>query len=114
MMKISPSEVVKNSVMYKNSSIAVVDFESDDVRIVASQAADELLNIDGVHGSFVLYKTDNIINISSRSYGEVNVQLIMEELGGGGHHTMAAAQLENETFDSVLALLKQAIDKIVS
>ena len=108
------SEVVKNSVMYKNSSIAVVDFESDDVRIVASQAADELLNIDGVHGSFVLYKTDNIINISSRSYGEVNVQLIMEELGGGGHHTMAAAQLENKTFDSALALLKQAIDKIVS
>ncbi len=108
------SEVVKNSVMYKNSSIAIVDFESDDVRIVASQAADELLNIDGVHGSFVLYKTDNIINISSRSYGEVNVQLIMEELGGGGHHTMAAAQLEDETFDSALVLLKQAIDKIVS
>lgn len=108
------SEVVKNAAMYNDSAIGVVDFESDDVRIVASQAADELLNIDGVHGSFVLYKTDKTINISARSYGEINVQLVMEELGGGGHLTMAAAQLENETFESVLTLLKQAIDKIVS
>ncbi len=108
------SEVVKNAAMYNDSAIGVVDFESDDVRIVASQAADELLNVDGVHGSFVLFKTDNTINISARSYGEINVQLVMEELGGGGHLTMAAAQLENETFDNVLSLLKQAIDKIVS
>ncbi|MBQ8765491.1 MAG: DHH family phosphoesterase [Clostridia bacterium] len=106
------SEVVKNAAMYNDSAIGVVDFESDDVRIVASQAADELLNIDGVHGSFVVYKTGNIINISARSYGEINVQLVMEELGGGGHLTMAAAQLENETFDNTLALLKQAIDKV--
>lgn len=106
------SEVVKNAAMYNDSAIGVVDFESDDVRIVASQAADELLNVDGVRGSFVVYKTGNTINISARSYGEINVQLVMEELGGGGHLTMAAAQLENETFDNVLALLKQAIDKV--
>ncbi len=106
------SEVVKNAAMYNDSAIGVVDFESDDVRIVASQAADELLNIDGVHGSFVVYKTGDIINVSARSYGEINVQLVMEQLGGGGHLTMAAAQLENETFDSVLGLLKQAIDKV--
>lgn len=107
----SKSEVVKNSAIYGDCAIGVVDFESDDVRIVASQAADELLNIDGVHGSFVLFKTENTINISARSYGEVNVQLVMEELGGGGHLTMAAAQLEGETFDNALALLKQAVDK---
>jgi c-di-AMP phosphodiesterase-like protein len=106
------SEVVKNAAMYNDSAIGVVDFDSDDVRIVASQAADELLNIDGVHGSFVVYRTGNTINISARSYGEINVQLVMEELGGGGHLTMAAAQLENETFDNALALLKQAIDKV--
>ncbi len=105
------SEVVKNAAMYTDCAIGVVDFESDDVRIVASQAADELLNIDGVHGSFVLFKTDETINISARSYGEINVQLVMEELGGGGHLTMAACQLEDETFDSALNLLKQAIDK---
>ncbi len=106
------SEVVKNAAMYGDCAIGVVDFESDDVRIVASQAADELLNIDGVHGSFVLFKTGNTINISARSYGEINVQLVMEELGGGGHLTMAASQLENEDFESSLNLLKQAIDKV--
>lgn len=106
------SEVVKNAAMYGECAIGVVDFESDDVRIVASQAADELLNIDGVQGSFVLFKTGNVINISARSYGEINVQLVMEDLGGGGHLTMAAAQLENESFENTLNLLKQAIDKI--
>ena len=106
------SEVVKNAAIYGNCAIGVVDFESDDVRIVASQAADELINIDGVQGSFVMFKTDDIINISARSYGEVNVQLVMESLGGGGHLTMAAAQLENETFESALTLLKQTIDRI--
>ena len=106
------SEVVRSAAMYGDCAIATVDFESDDVRIVASQAADELLNIDGVHASFVLFKTDNIINISARSYGEINVQLVMEELKGGGHQTMAAAQLEDETFDNALNLLKGAIDKV--
>ncbi len=106
------SEVVKNAAMYGECAIGVVDFEFDDIRIVASQAADELLNIDGVHGSFVVFKTDDTINISARSYGEVNVQLVMEELGGGGHLTMAAAQLQGETFDNTLSLLKQAIDKV--
>ncbi len=106
------SEVVKNAVMYKDCAIGVVDFESDDVRIVASQAADELMNIDGVNASFVAYKTENVINISARSYGEINVQLVMEEIGGGGHLTMAASQLEDETFEGALCLLQQAIDKI--
>ncbi len=106
------SEVVKNAAMYGNCAIGIVDFESEDIRIVASQAADELLNIDGVRGSFVLFKTDDTINISARSYGEVNVQLVMEELGGGGHLTMAASQLKGETFENAFALLKQAIDKV--
>ena len=108
----SKSEVVKNAVIYNDCAISVVNFESDDIRIVASQAADELLNIDGVNGSFVLFKTENVINISARSYGGINVQVIMENLGGGGHHTMAAAQLADETFDNALSLLKQSIDKI--
>lgn len=105
------SEIVKSAAMYGDCGIGVVDFETDDVRIVAGQAADELLNIDGVNASFVLFSTGDVINISARSYGEINVQIIMEELGGGGHQTMAAAQLPAETFDSALALLKNAIDK---
>ncbi len=106
------SEIVKSAAMYGECAIGVVDFMAEDVRIVAGQAADELLNIDGVNASFVLFCTDNVINISARSYGEINVQIIMEELGGGGHQTMAASQLSNETFDNALILLKNAIDKV--
>lgn len=106
------SEVVKNAAMYENCAVGVVDFESDDVRIVASQAADELLNVDDVRASFVVFKTGNTINISARSYGELNVQLVMEGLGGGGHQTMAAAQLPDETFENALMLLKKAIDSV--
>lgn len=106
------SEVVKNASMYNNCAIGAVDFDTDDIRIVASQAADELLNVDGVKASFVLYKTDDTMNISARSYGDVNVQLVMEELGGGGHLTMAAAQLYGETFENAVGRLGRAIDKI--
>lgn len=106
------SEVVKNAAIYENCAVGVVDFESDDVRIVASQAADELLNIDDVIASFVAFKTGDTINISARSYGELNVQLVMEALGGGGHQTMAAAQIPNETFENALARLKNAIDSV--
>lgn len=104
------SEVVKNAAMYKSCAVGAVDFESDNIRIVASQAADELLNTDGVKASFVLFKTGDTINISARSYGEINVQLVMEALGGGGHQTMAAAQLQNETFENALNLLKASIN----
>ena len=106
------SEVMKNAAMYENCAVGVVDFESDDVRIVASQAADELLNIDEVRASFVAFKTGDTINISARSYGELNVQLVMEELGGGGHQTMAAAQLQGETFENALQRLKKAINSV--
>lgn len=106
------SEVVKNAAMYENCAVGVVDFESDDVRIVASQAADELLNIDSVCASFIVFKTGDTINISARSYGELNVQLVMEELDGGGHQTMAAAQLPDETFENALERLKKAIDTV--
>lgn len=106
------SEVMKSAVIYKDCAVGVVDFESDGVRIVASQAADELLNVDGVCASFVLFRSNDEISISARSYGEINVQLVMEKLGGGGHQTMAAVQLKNETFENVLSMLKNAIDTV--
>ena len=105
------SEVVTNAATYKNCAVGVVDFDVDNIRIVASQAADELLNIDGVLASFVLFQTGTTINISARSYGDMNVQIVMEFLGGGGHQTMAAAQLEDETFEGALKRLSVAIDK---
>ena len=107
------SEVIKNSTMYKDCAIGIIDYDLENVRIVASQAADELLNIDGVNGSFVLFITGDTINISARSYGDINVQLVMEDLGGGGHQTMAAAQITEENMENVIAQLKCAIDKIV-
>lgn len=107
------SEVIKNSATYKNCAIGIADENIENIRIVASQAADELLNIDGVNGSFVLFMTGDTVNISARSYGDINVQLIMEELGGGGHQTMAAAQLQGENIENAIAQLKCAIDKIV-
>lgn len=63
-------------------------------KISCAQAADELLNIKNVKASFVIFKNNGIINISARSMGDVNVQVIMEKFGGGGHQTMAAAQLD--------------------
>ena len=106
------SEVVRKSLMYKNCAIGIVDFDVEDIRIVASQAADELLNINGVNASFVAFQTGDTVNISARSYGDVNVQLIMEELGGGGHQTMAAAQLNGETMENAVMRLKYTIDKM--
>ena len=87
------------------------DFYADDLRIVAPQAADELLTIKNVDASFVLFKTmSNEISISARSMGNLNVQLIMEALGGGGHQTMAGAQLKDVTVNEALDTLKKSID----
>lgn len=78
-------------------------------RAVAAQAADDLMNITGVAGSFVLSPFGGAINISARSLGRVNVQLIMEKLGGGGHFTTAGAQLQGKTLQEAVNLLKDAI-----
>ena len=104
------SQIVAAAKIHGSCAIAAADFKSDDIRVVAPQAADELLYITDVDASFVLYKTGSTVNISARSLGAVNVQVIMEKLGGGGHQTMAAVQLENKTIqESVKALIK-AID----
>lgn len=83
------------------------DLSDDEIRVTSSQAADELLNITGIKASFVISRLKSCYNISARSYGEINVQLIMEELGGGGHRTMAACQLDS-TID-----LNQAKQKLI-
>lgn len=104
------TQVVANAKLHKKCAIAVADFKSDDIRVVAPQAADELLSISDVDASFVVYSTGNITNISARSLGALNVQVVMEELGGGGHQTMAAAQLENTSLQEAVKLLINAID----
>lgn len=80
------------------------------IRVAASQAADEMLNIGDVKASFVVYPLDGAIGVCARSLGTVNVQLIMEELGGGGHMTVAGAQFKDETVDSVAKMVEDAVN----
>lgn len=85
--------IVSNAEIFGSFAVASAEKEFGDIRITAAQAADELLSIQGVIASFVIFPAGGVVNISARSLGEVNVQLIMEAMGGGGHLTMAGAQL---------------------
>ena len=80
--------------------------------IFGAQAANELLNIKGVKASFVLTEYQNQIHISARSIDEVNVQLIMEQMGGGGHMNIAACQVDDATLTEALGMLKRTIDEM--
>lgn len=108
------NEIIASAENYKGCAIAYADVESDDIRTITSQAADELLNIDGISASFAMFSSANAINISARSFGDVNVQLIMERLGGGGHFTMAAAQLYDCDRETAQTRLCAAIDEYMS
>lgn len=88
-------KLVSDAEIFNSCAIACADENVPDIRIASAQAADELLGIENVKASFVMYPTGKTVNISARSLGDLNVQVIMEALGGGGHQTMAACQLEN-------------------
>ena len=103
------SETIKSAEVYENLAIAVCPSEVNNTVIVA-RAADELLGISGIDVCFVLCEISNSITISGRSTGEVNVQVILEELGGGGHMNMAGAKV-NATMDEARDMLKEAIKK---
>ena len=81
--------------------------------MVGAQAANELLNVVGVKASFVLTDYRNTIYISARSIDEVNVQIIMERLGGGGHLNIAGAQLEHYSIEEAKDTLKQTLQKML-
>ncbi len=78
---------------------------------MAAQAADELLNITGIQASFVLIKLGEDVAISARSLGDINVQVILEELGGGGHMTMAGAKIKDATIDEAIEKNKRSYCK---
>lgn len=80
------------------------------MQVIVAQAADELLNIKGITASFVLCLMENGVNISGRSLGGINVQMILEKLGGGGHMTIAGAQLNDVDLEEAKERLQQAID----
>ena len=104
------AQLVSGAEIYKGCAIAASTWEVEDLRIVAAQAADELLSILGVRASFVIYRSGSDVNISGRSLGDVNVQLILEGFGGGGHFTMAGAQVKNATVSEVRRALMRALD----
>ncbi len=104
--------IIKNAVKYRDCMISIVDKKIDNLRVITAKAADDMLNISSVKASFVISVIgDGKVNVSARSLGEENVQLIAETLGGGGHSTMAAAQLDVLSLEEAFEKLKNAIDE---
>ena len=108
---ITRSDIIKNAeIIRDNIAISIAPISKDITSTVVAQAADELLNIKGIIASFVIQQTSDIVKISGRSLGEINVQLILEKLGGGGHITIAGAQLDDSSAENAKELLIEAID----
>ncbi len=109
------AEAVSNAEIYKNAyAISECSAEGlDSPTIVGAQAANELLNISGIKASFVVTDFQNKIYVSARSIDEVNVQIIMERLGGGGHMNMAGAQLEGCTPKEAMDILRETINTML-
>lgn len=104
------AEMIAGAEIYKNTAISCHDKGGTDLRIAAAQAADELLSVQNVQASFTMFTERGDVNMSARSLGDFNVQLVMEELGGGGHLMMAGAQLKNTDVETAKAKLMVAID----
>ena len=107
---ISRYDIIRRAELYHGDiAIAALDQECD--RVIAAKAADEMLTLQGVRASFVLYRKDDGIYISARSLGEINVQVLVETLGGGGNSTTAGGQCSGMTVAEAKATLLRAIDK---
>lgn len=104
------SAVKDAKMIYKNMAFSVCPSNIENSILTAAMAADDLLNIIGVKASFVCCFLDNVVYISARSFGEINVQIIMEKLGGGGHMTISGAQLAHCTLEQAEQRLKEAIE----
>lgn len=105
------ARVVSSAEIYHRCAIASAASIGENIKLIAPQAADELLNISGVDASFVLYEYDDGITISARSMGKLNVQVIMEALGGGGHQTMAATQIPSISMEDARQKLFETIEE---
>ena len=111
---IAKYDIIQTARMYKEG-IAVARVDHTVGRITAAQAADELLNISGIDTSFVLFPdAEGRVILSARSMGDVNVQVVLEKLGGGGNAATAGAQVPGKTVDEVTRMLLQAIDQYLA
>ncbi len=102
--------LVSKAQMYKGCAVVLSGELPSEAQVAIPQAANDLLGIEGVQASFVVVQTGSSIKISARSMGQVNVQVIMESLGGGGHQTMAATVMKHTSLDQAKELLHTAID----
>lgn len=108
------SRIISNAKIYRdNIALAVCEDMGQDTQLVVAQAADELLNIKGMEAAFVLAEVGHKIVISGRSLDSVNVQVILEKLGGGGHITIAGAQMKNNGLTLAEQQLRSAIDEVL-
>ena len=103
---INKTEIVRDSI-----GISVYENDDKDANIICAKAADEMLTIGNITTSFVIGNTGEKVSISGRSIGEINVQLILEKMGGGGHSTLAGVQLEEKTIQEAKEELLQKIDE---
>ncbi len=110
-MKKKTEIIERSEIIFDDVAVSYIDEYSDDSNVAAAQSADELLTIKDVKISFVLVRNKEYINISGRSVGDDNVQLIMEYLGGGGHLNMAGAQINTGDMEEAKAKLYEAIAK---
>ena len=108
------ADAIKNTEVYENKyAISVLSAEGlDSPTVVGAQTANELLNIKGINASFVMTEYNGKIYVSARSIDDLNVQLIMERMGGGGHMNTAGAQLDC-TMEEAIGLLKRTIDEMI-
>ncbi len=110
------SKVVSSAEIF-HEEYAIARFENEDVdspTIIGAQAANELLNINGIKASFVLTEYFGKIYVSARAIDEVNVQIIMERLGGGGHINTAGTQFQHTDMDEAIKALKETIDTMIA
>ena len=102
-------QIIRSARLYRQE-IAVAALNSTTTRVLAAQAADDLLNISGITASFVLYPDGDTVVVSARSIGSANVQMILEPLGGGGNTATAGAQMHGVTIKDALDRLVASID----
>jgi len=110
---IEKASIVGTAIRHRESiAISSSDVQSESIQLIAAQAADDLLDIKGINASFVIaQKLDGTVFISGRSLGDVNVQIILEKLGGGGHLEVAGAQFKDANIEDVKQRLIESIDQ---
>ena len=112
---VAKADIIKTAEIYRdNIAFSYLYEECPNISVTVAQAADELLDISGIEASFVIAKNSNRVMISGRSLESINVQVILEKLGGGGHITIAGAQLDDVSIEEATQMLKNAIDEVLN